>query len=84
VPDGDRSAFVLGGRKGGRLLVLRAQNTRGMAYTIGTLVEVRGAIVVPPASKHVERRPASRTAIARRMRASALVKAARVSLARES
>ncbi len=79
APDGDRTPFVLGDRMGGRLLVVRSADTHGMAFKVGTMVQVSGTVVVPPDSRKLRRRPASRTAIAKRMRAPALIKATRVS-----
>ncbi len=78
VPDGERAAFVLGGPDGGRLLVVRDDATRGPSFVVGTTVRVQGQVVIPPTSRRLERRPASRTAVAKRVRASALVKADRV------
>lgn len=78
LPDGAIAAFVLGGDRGGRILVLRNKRTRGFAFKIGTTVRVSGDVVIPPDSARLAKRPASRTAIAKRMRTPALIKATRV------
>lgn len=84
LPKDAKAAFVLGGPLGGRVLVLRSARTRGYAFTIGTTVEVRGDAVVPPESRRLLKRPASRTAIAKRMRTPVLIEAAQVKAVRRN
>jgi hypothetical protein len=74
-PGRDRDAFVLGGSGGGRLLVVPADDARPRAFRAGTDVVVRGTVVIPPASKRLERHPTSRTAVAKEARASAILEA---------
>ncbi len=78
VSSGDRGAFVLAGDDGGRLLVVPAGPARLQAFRIGTVVVVRGTLVVTPSSRRLARRPASRTAVAKRAHAPALIKATSV------
>jgi hypothetical protein len=77
----DRGAFVLAGRDGGRLLVVPADAAKLRNFRIGTTVTVDGRVVIPPDSKRLARSTASRTAIAERMGAPALIKAVEVRLA---
>jgi hypothetical protein len=77
----DRLAFVLEGTRDGRLLVVPAEGTRLPGYRAGTAVIVRGTVVVPPDSKRLARRVASRTAVAQRADATAIVKAVEVEVA---
>ena len=81
VSDADRGAFILDGG-GAHLLVVAAKGHGLTWFRAGTDVIVRGTIVVPPDSKRLARRPTSRTAIAKRAHATALVKAVEVTLAR--
>jgi hypothetical protein len=78
----DRGAFVLEGRGGERLLVVPADRTRLPAFRTGVDVTVRGTVVIPPDSRRLARRAASRTALAKRFDAPALVKAGEVELPR--
>jgi hypothetical protein len=75
----DRSAFVLAGKDGGRLLVVPSGPARLKAFRVGTMVVVRGAVVLTPSSRRLARRPATRTAVAKRAHAPALIKATSVS-----
>ncbi len=74
----DRGAFVLAGEGGGRLLVVPADGAGLQAFRIGTTVIVRGTLVLTPDSRRLARRPATRTAVARRAHAPALIKATAV------
>jgi hypothetical protein len=76
----DRGAFVMAGATGGRLLVVPADGAPLLRIRRGTTVVVRGTVVIPPNSRRLERRAASRTAIARRFDAPAVVKAVEVAL----
>jgi hypothetical protein len=76
----DRRAFVLDGARGGRLLVVPADEVRWPTFKVGTAVAVHGTIVIPPDSRRLTRRPSSRTAIAQRIGAPALIKATEVRL----
>ncbi len=78
VSSGDRGAFVLAGHDGGRLLVVPAGPARLQAFRIGMTVVVRGTLVLTPSSRRLARRPASRTAVAKRAHAPALIKATAV------
>lgn len=78
VSSRDRGAFVLAGKDGGRLLVVAAGSARLQAFRIGTVVVVRGTLVVTPSSRRLARRPTTRTAVAKRAHASAIIKAASV------
>ena len=78
VASRDRSAFVLAGKAGGRLLIVPADGVRLQAFRIGTTVSVRGALVLIPDSRRLARRAATRTAVARRAHAPALIKATAV------
>jgi hypothetical protein len=77
----DRYAFVLEGARDGRLLAVPAKGVRLPAYTPGVKVVVRGDVVVPPDSKRLAKRVSSRTAVAQRADATAIVKVAQVELA---
>jgi hypothetical protein len=74
----DRRAFVLEGTHDGRLLVVPADDAKLPGYRAGTKVIVRGTIVIPPASSRLANRVASRTAVAHRARAAAILKATEV------
>lgn len=78
----DRSAFVLEGAEGRRLLVVPAENERLPGYRAGTHVLVHGDIVIPPGSARLQARIASRTAVAQRAQASAVLKATEVTFVR--
>jgi hypothetical protein len=74
----DRGTFVLVGETGRRLVVVPANGTKQWAFRAGVTVIVRGTVVIPPDSERLARRPTSRTAIAERAEASALIKAVQV------
>jgi hypothetical protein len=74
----DRGTFVIKGTRGSRLLVVPADRQRLRAFMVGTMITVHGSVVIPPKSKRLARRPTSRTAIAERADAPALIKATRV------
>ena len=74
----DEGTFVIEGARGARLLVVPAEAQRLQAFKVGTTVLVSGSLVIPPDSERLARRPTSRTAIAKRADAPALVKATRV------
>jgi hypothetical protein len=76
----DRGAFVLS-RGSDRLLVVPAKGARLTAFRVGTNVVVRGSVVLPPDSKRLARHPTSRTAIAKRVHAPAILKAVEVTFA---
>jgi hypothetical protein len=78
----DEGTFVIEGTRGARLLVVPAGKQRLRAFTIGTTVRVSGSVVIPPDSERLARRPTSRTAIAKRADAPALIKATRVDYVR--
>lgn len=78
----DRRAFVLEGARDGRLLVVPADDAKLPAYRPGTAVSVRGTVVIPPDSRRLARRVASRTAVAERAGAAAILKAAEVLVVR--
>ena len=78
----DRGAFFLEGAEGGRVLVVPSKAIRLTAFRNGTTVLVRGTVVVPPRSGRVARQVTSRTAIAARGGAGALIKATKIELAR--
>jgi hypothetical protein len=71
----DRRAFVLAGPGGGRVLVVPADDAKLTLFRKGVDVVVSGTVVVPPKSKKLARRTTSRTAVAKRMHAPALIKA---------
>jgi hypothetical protein len=75
VSEQDRRAFVLAGPRGGRLLVVPADHAKLTLFRTGVDVVVSGTVVVPPKSKRLARRTTSRTAVAKRMHADAVVKA---------
>jgi hypothetical protein len=77
----DRRAFVLEGARDGRLLVVPAQGAKLPNWRAGTAVVVRGAVVIPPDSRRLARRVASRTAVVKRAGAAAIIKAAEVQVA---
>ena len=77
----DRWAFVLEGARDGRLLVVPGEGATLPNWRAGTAVVVRGAVVIPPDSRRLARRVASRTAVAERADAAAILKAADVQLA---
>lgn len=77
----DAGTFVLGGAKDARLLVIPAGDARLTAFRVGTNVIVDGSVVIPPDSDRLARRTTSRTAIAKRANAPALIKATKVELA---
>lgn len=81
VSESDRRAFVLAGPDGGRLLVVPADDARLTLFRKGVTVIVRGTIVIPPKSKRLAQRVTSRTAVAKRMHAPALIKATDVKAA---
>ena len=74
----DEGTFVIEGARGARLLVVPADRQRLQAFKVGTTVSVSGVLVIPPGSKRLAHRPTSRTAIAKRADAPAIVKATRV------
>ncbi len=78
----DRTAFVLEGADGGRLFVVPAEDAQLPHYRAGLEVVVRGQVVVPRAGGRAARRVDSRTAVMKRARAEALVKAAEVQVTR--
>jgi hypothetical protein len=78
----DRGTFVIAGSRGERLLVVPADRRRLRGFRTGVEVIVRGTVVIPPDSRRLARRAASRTALARRYDAPALVKATEVDLPR--
>jgi hypothetical protein len=78
----DRGTFVIGGDTGGRLLVVPADGARLPAFRSGVEVVVRGTVVIPPDSARLARRPATRTALAKRFDTPAVVKATDVDFAR--
>jgi hypothetical protein len=78
----DAGTFVLAGTKNARLLVVPADDARLTAFRVGTNVIVGGSVVIPPDSGRLARRATSRTAIAKRANAPALIKATKVELAR--
>jgi hypothetical protein len=80
----DDGAFVLASGHGGRLLVVAADDADLLTLRVGTVVLVDGTVVVPPDSKRLADRATSRTAVARRAGAPALVKATRVRPARSA
>lgn len=82
VAEQDRRAFVLEGARDGRLLVVPAKDAKLPAYRPGTAVLVRGDVVIPPSSRRLARRVASRTAVAERARATAILKAVDVEVVR--
>jgi hypothetical protein len=82
ISERDRRAFVLAGPRGGRLLVVAARDAQLPYYREGVEVVVHGSVVVPPDSKRLRRQTTSRTAIAKRMHAPALIKATEVQLER--
>jgi len=77
----DAGTFVLAGTKDARLLVVPAGDMRLTAFRVGTNVIVHGSVVIPPDSSRLARRATSRTAIAKRTNAPALIKATKVELA---
>ena len=77
----DRGTFVLVGETGSHLVVVPEQDTKLRAFRAGVGVVVRGNVVIPPTSKRLARRATSRTAIAKRADAPALIKAVEVSTA---
>ena len=77
----DAGTFVLAGANDARLLVVPADDARLTAFRVGTNVIVDGSVVIPPASGRLARRTTSRTAIAKRANAPALIKATKVALA---
>ena len=77
----DRGTFILVGESGRRLAVVPARTAKLPAFRAGMPVIVRGTVVIPPDSKRMARRSTSRTAIAARARAPALIKAAGVASA---
>lgn len=81
VSDADRTAFVLEGADGGRLLVVPSDGPLPR-YRPGLQVLVRGEVVIPPESPRIARRVESRTAVAERARATALLKASEVEVTR--
>lgn len=74
----DRGTFVIEGTRGARLVVVPAVRRRLRAFKVGTTVLVSGSVVVPPKSKRLAARRTSRTAVAKRAHAPALIKATRV------
>jgi hypothetical protein len=62
--------------------VVPADEARLLSLRVGTVVVVRGTVVVPPDSKRLADRVTSRTAVAQRAGAPALIKATRVETAR--
>ncbi len=70
----DRGTFVLLGKRRMRLLVVPAREATLAGFRAGTPVVVRGTVVVPPRRSRLARRVTSRTAIAERTGAPALVK----------
>jgi hypothetical protein len=77
----DRGTFILAGESGRRLAVVPAKRTKLASFRAGVPVIVRGTVVIPPDSKRLARRTTSRTAIAKRANAPALIKAVKVSAA---
>jgi hypothetical protein len=77
----DAGTFVLEGAGAKRLLVVPAGDARLTAFRAGTKVIVDGSVVIPPDNPALARRTTSRTAIAKRANAPALIKATRVMLA---
>ena len=75
----DRGTFILVGESGRHLAVVPASGTKLRAFRAGVPVIVRGTIVIPPDSERLTRRATSRTAIAQRADAPALIKAVEVS-----
>jgi hypothetical protein len=78
----DGGTFVVEGRGGERLLVVPANRKRLPTFRTGVDVVVRGTVVIPPDSRRLARRAASRTALAKRFDAPAVVKAIEVHLPR--
>jgi hypothetical protein len=74
----DRGTFVMQETEGARLLVVPADGERLRAFKVGTAIVVHGRVVIPPDSRRLARRPTSRTAVAERAGAPALIKATRV------
>jgi hypothetical protein len=81
VSERDRRAFIVEGDAGGRLLVVPADDVRLRSFRVGTDVVIRGIVMIPPDSRRLARRAASRTAIAKRFDAPAIVKAVNVDIA---
>jgi hypothetical protein len=77
----DRGTFILVGETGRRLVVVPADRTRLRSFRPGVRVIVSGEVVLPPDSTRLSRRTTSRTAIAKRANAPALIKAIMVSAA---
>ena len=72
----DRGAFVPLGDHGARLLVVRAGKARFAAFLAGTTVKVSGTLVIPPDNPRLRHeRATSRTSMAWRVHAPAVVKA---------
>jgi hypothetical protein len=82
VASKDQGSFVLASGHGGRIIVVPADEARLLSLRVGTVVVVRGTVVVPPHSKRLADRVTSRTAVAQRAGAPALIKATRVETAR--
>jgi hypothetical protein len=74
----DEGSFVLASGHGGRVLVVPADGANLLSLRVGTVVVVNGSVVVPPDSKRLADRVTSRTAVAQRAGAPALIKATRV------
>ena len=73
---------MIEGARGARLVVVPADRQRLRAFTVGTIVKVSGSVVIPPDSRRLARRPTTRTAIAKRADAPALIEATRVDYVR--
>ena len=78
----DQGTFVIEGSRGARLVVVPADQRQLRAFTVGTTVLVSGSVVIPPDSERLARRATSRTAIAKRAHAPALIEATRVDYVR--
>jgi len=72
---------VLEGARDGRLLVVPNEGAKLPNWRAGTAVVVRGVVVIPPDSRRLARRATSRTAVAERAGASAIIKASEVRMA---